>query len=268
VSLIELKHISFTYPDGTEALRDVTLTIPGGGKIAFLGENGSGKSTLFLILNGINRITGGEYYFQGEKIRYKKEQITRLIRSIGIVFQDPDIQIFASSVFQEISFGPKNMGLTDSEAGRRVECAMEKTDLSLFRDRPPHFLSYGEKKRGAIADILAVDPPVIILDEPMAWLDIPHKKKIREILENLSKNSKTVIVSTHDPDFAFSWADHVYIMKNGAVLGQGDPVEIFMDSGLLAGAGLEVPRVIELARKLKLKKIPRGWEELLAEIGG
>ena len=190
MNLIELRNVSYTYPDGTPALRDVNLTIPGGGKIAFLGENGSGKSTLFLVLNGINRITGGEYRFRGIRIRYTREQQTQLIRGIGIVFQDPDVQIFASSVFQEISFGPKNMDLDDSEAGRRVECAMEKTDLLPFRDRPPHFLSYGEKKRVAIADILAMDPPVIILDEPMAWLDIPHKKKILGILENLSRTSR------------------------------------------------------------------------------
>jgi cobalt/nickel transport system ATP-binding protein len=266
--LIELKGIAYSYPDGTNALNGVDLRIGGGGKIAFLGENGSGKSTLFLILNGIHRATGGEYYFKGERIKYGKEQLSRLVRSVGVVFQDPDIQIFASSVFQDISFGPKNMGLPDSEVKRRVEYSMGMTDLTLLGDRPPHFLSYGEKKRVAIADILAIDPEVIILDEPMAWLDLAHKRKITGILENLSRNSKTVMISTHDPDFAFSWADHVYIMKGGKVIGHGAPEEIFLDRELVAEAGLEVPFIVELAWKLKLKKIPRKKSELLSVLGG
>lgn len=265
MGIIELKDIYYRYPDGTAALQNIHLCIEEGKKVAFLGPNGSGKSTLFLVLNGIFKPYAGEYYFQGEKIS-NNNRIAHLVKYIGVVFQDPDVQLFASSVYQEISFGPKNMGLNDSEIKKRVEISMQKTDIAHLRDKPTHFLSYGEKKRVSIADIIAMEGSVIILDEPLAWVDMHHKKRIISILNDLSDNKKTVIISTHDPDLAYTWADYVYILKCGRILGHGTSDAIFSNEELILDAGLETPFLIEISRKLKLKKIPRSREELLLMI--
>lgn len=265
--MIELRDICYRYPDGTEALKDINLSIEAGRKIAFLGHNGSGKSTLFLVMNGIFTPRSGEYFFRGARVSSGGAGQRSLFAHIGLVFQDPDVQLFASSVYQEIAFGPANLGLSDAAVRERVESSMKKTDTEFLRDRPTHFLSYGEKKRVSIADIIAMEGSVIMFDEPLAWVDIPHRKKLIGIMNDLSAQGKTVIISTHDPDLAFAWADGVFILKGGRILAQGEPGAVFSDGAVMAEAGLEQPFVLTLAKKLKLKKIPRSREELLSMIG-
>ena len=265
--MIELKNICYRYPDGTEALKDITISIEAGEKIAFLGHNGSGKSTLFLVMNGIYRPQSGEYRFRGARVSFGGAGQRSLFAHIGLVFQDPDVQLFASSVYQEIAFGPANLGLPEAEVRGRVESSMGKTDTEFLRDRPTHFLSYGEKKRVSIADIIAMEGSVIMFDEPLAWVDIPHKKRLVGIMNDLSGGGKTVIISTHDPDLAYAWADRVFILKGGRILAQGAPGAVFSDEAALKEAELEQPFILSLSKKLKLKKIPRSREELLSMIG-
>ncbi len=265
--MIVLKDICYRYPDGTEALKNINLSIDEGEKIAFLGHNGSGKSTLFLVMIGIFRPRSGEYFFRGGRVSFDGAGQRALFAHIGLVFQDPDVQLFASSVYQEVAFGPANLGLPDAEVHGRVERSLKKTDTEFLRDKPTHFLSYGEKKRVSIADIIAMEGSVIIFDEPLAWVDIPHKKKLIGIMNDLSERGKTVMISTHDPDLAFAWADHVFILKGGTVLAHGEPGAVFSDEAVLKQAELDPPFILSLSKKLKLEKIPRNREELLSMVG-
>lgn len=268
MNMMELKDIYYTYPDGTTALQGLNMSISRGKKIAILGPNGSGKSTLFLLLNGIYKHQKGDYFFNGERIAHDRKQKRMLIENIGVVFQDPEIQLFASTVYQEISIGPKNLGCTDSEADERIRDAMAMTDVAHLRSRPTHFLSYGEKKRVAIADILAMKSEVIILDEPLAWLDNTHEKDMIKILDVLHEKEKTVIMSTHSPDTAYEWADYIYILKNGSVIGEGTPSEIFSDKQLIADCGLELPFILKVAEKAKMKRLPASRIDLLSMLEG
>ena len=263
MSIIELDEIHFKYPDGTHALRGVSLSIDAGKKIAVLGHNGSGKSTLFLLLNGLYIPQSGRYRFNGEEITHTKRQKRELIEKTGVVFQDPEVQLFASTVYKEISIGPMNLKLSESEVIERINSAMEKADVTHLKDRPVHFLSYGEKKRVAIADILAMKSDVILLDEPLAWLDSLHEKKVLEILNSISRDSKTVIMSTHSSDLAYEWADYIYIFSEGRISASGTPENIFSQKEMLVKTGIEVPFVIQIAEKMKLKKKPAGRTDLL-----
>lgn len=218
--------LHFTYSDGTEVLRGLSVSIPKGKKIAVLGANGVGKSTLFLHFNGIYRPQKGTIYFQGEPISYQKNPLNELRRKVGIVFQDPDSQLFAANVIQEISFGPINLGLSKDEVCERVKKAMELTDITHLKDKPTQFLSYGQKKLVCLADVLAMEPEVMILDEPTAWLDPNHTKQVLNLLTNLNEQGKTIIISTHDLQFAYSWADYILVVEEGRVTKEGTPEEI------------------------------------------
>lgn len=268
MNIIELKDITYTYPDGTEALSSLHLTIEKEKNTAFLGENGSGKSTLFLLLNGTLVPRSGKYYFNGEKIRYTNKQRRRLIENIGIVFQDPEVQLFAPTVYQEVSFGPVNFGYPEEEAACRTDNALEETEMSEEKEKPPHFLSYGQKKRVAIADILAVDPEIIVMDEPLAWVDPLHKKQLLHLFDGFKKRKKTTICSTHDPDFALLWADTVVILKEGRVLGSGPGEQILQNEALLSEAQLELPMAVRFARQLGIDPPPRSMDALLAAMKG
>lgn len=267
MNIIELDRVHFKYPDGTHALRGISLNIEAGKKIAVLGHNGSGKSTLFLMLNGLYIPYAGTYRFNGEEIIHTKKQLRNLIEKTGVVFQDPEVQLFASTVYKEISIGPMNLRLGKDEVIERINSAMEKTDVTHLKDRPVHFLSYGEKKRVAIADILAMKSEVILLDEPLAWLDSLHEKKVLEILNSISRESKTVIMSTHSPDLAYEWADYIYIFNNGVIACEGLPLDVFSQRNVLADCGIELPFVIQAAERMKLKKIPSTRSELLDMMG-
>ena len=263
MNIIEMKNISYRYPDGTPALENININVQEGKKVVFLGENGSGKSTLFLLLNGIYKPWKGEYFFKGIESGNNKKERQKLCLKAGVVFQDPDVQLFAPTVFQEVAFAPGNMNLSAKTVKERTKKALEEVDLYHLKDRPPHYLSYGQKKRTAIADILAMETEVIILDEPLVWLDSRHKKAAIDLLDKLSAAGKTVIISTHDPDFACSWADYIYVLKEGKVFDGGTPGEVFADREKIESAGLEYPLVKKIAHTLGLAKTPSDNDELL-----
>lgn len=267
--MIEIKNISYCYEDGTKALKNIDLYIGKGEKIAFLGANGSGKSTLFLCLNGILRPQTGEILYYNKPIDYKRKGLLDLRSKVGIVFQDPDNQLFTSSVYQEISFGILNLGVDQNTAKVRVEKIMEELEITSYKERPTHLLSGGQKKQVALADILVMEPEVLIMDEPVSALDPKHTKMLHETLANLPQKGITLIISTHDVDFALEWADRVIIFKEGEIVGQGVPEELFLHKNLLEQSSLLQPKVIKLHSTLvehgilnKDLKVPRNLETL------
>ncbi|WP_418791898.1 energy-coupling factor ABC transporter ATP-binding protein [Phosphitispora sp. TUW77] len=267
--ILEAENLNYRYPDGTHALKNLCLKIPKGQKTAILGSNGAGKSTLFLHFNGILKPTAGTVRFNGKDVVYNKKQLLELRKNVGIVFQDPDSQLFSASVYQEISFGPLNIGLTEKTVRERVEQAMTATGINELKDKPTHMLSYGQKKRVTIADILAMEPLALICDEPTAWLDPKHAKQTVRLFNEISNNGTTVILSTHDVDLAYSWADYVFIMSDGRVIGEGTPDKVFSDDILIRKADLDRPWLVDVFEML-IKKgclsvntvLPRNKEEL------
>ncbi|MDF2654227.1 MAG: cobalt chelatase [Bacillota bacterium] len=270
-----LENICYTYEDGTEALKGVDLNILRGERLAIMGANGSGKSTLFLTLNGIHKPTSGRVLFCGVPVDYSRKGLLDLRRKVGIVFQDPDNQLFSASVTQEISFGILNLGVAEAEAKERVDQVIEELNITSFREKPTHFLSGGQKKRVSIADILVMAPEVIIFDEPAAALDPKHSSMVDEIIDGLSAKGITVILSTHDVNRALLWAERIVLLDDGRILSQGTPEEIFTDEALLMRTNLEKPAILKIYESLcdagilgRQLPLPRSADELQKIIRG
>ncbi len=267
--IFETKDLSFQYPDGTQALKNINLKIQKGKKISFLGVNGSGKSTLFFNFNGVLKPTKGTIVYKGEEVKYNHKSLLDLRKNVGIVFQDPENQLFSSSVYQEVSFGAMNLKLSEIEVRNRVDDALKNVGMYEYRDKAVHFLSYGQKKRVSIADILVMQPEIIVFDEPTSSLDPKHSKQIVKIFDELNEKGMTVILSTHDVELAYSWSDYIVVMKDGEIFREGTPYEIFSDEKLIRECYLEKPLILDMFQflcdnsKITLtNKIPRNKEEL------
>ena len=257
--VIEAQNVSYTYDGNTKrALDGLNLRIRRGTKVAFMGGNGSGKSTFFLCLNGIRKPEDGRICIEGEPIEYTRKGLLAVRSKVGIVFQEPDDQLFSASVYEEISFGILNLGVDESTARREVESVIEELEITPFQDRPAHALSGGQKKQVAIADILVMHPEVMILDEPAAALDPKHTKKVQEIIDGLTDKGITVLMATHDIDYAYAWADEIVLMQEGKVIRQGAPAEVCADWTALTEAGLEVPAVLRIYERLREKGLLSG----------
>lgn len=241
--IIELRNLSYSYGNSKiEALRDINLKISPGEKVAFLGANGAGKSTLFKHLNGILKPSSGEVFVHEEPI--SKKNIAKVRQTVGIVFQNPDDQILAPTVEQDVAFGPVNMGLSEKEVSSRVDEALGLVNMRGLEDRSPHHLSGGQKKRVAIAGILAMRPEVIVLDEPTAGLDPMGAENIMAVIEKMNHDlGITIILSTHDVDMVPLFADRVFLMHHGRIEAQGTAKEIFKQPGLLEHVHLRMPRI-------------------------
>lgn len=250
--LLKAKQLSYTY-EGSDvpALNGLSLEIRRGRKVACMGANGSGKSTFFLCCNGIRKLDSGQLYFEGHPLDYSKKGLLSLRSKVGVVFQDPDNQLFSANVLQEISFGPLNLGLTQQETRRRAEQVMERLGIASFAHRPVHALSGGQKKLVAIADILVMEPSLILLDEPAAALDPIHTRIVREIIDEISASGITVVTATHDVDYAWSWADDVLLFHEGQLLAFGSPKDVFTQKKLLETASLETPCVLKIFQALQ-----------------
>ena len=252
--VIEAQDVSYTYDGNNErALDGLNLKIRRGTKVAFMGGNGSGKSTFFLCLNGIRRPDTGKICIDGEAIEYTRKGLLNVRGRVGIVFQEPDDQLFSASVYEEISFGILNLGADEETARREVESVIKELEITPFQDRPAHALSGGQKKQVAIADILVMHPEVMILDEPAAALDPKHTRKVQQIVDRLTEKGITVLMATHDIDYAYSWADEIVLMHRGKVIRQGTPFEVCSDREALKAASLEVPAVLRMHERLKEK---------------
>lgn len=272
--ILKAENVFYSYDDGkTHSLNGLSLEIRRGKKIAVMGANGSGKSTFFLCCNGVYRPSEGTIYFHGKPVDYSRKGLLQLRQKVGIVFQDPDNQLFSASVFQEISFGILNLGVPEEEARKEVERIMDEMEITPYRDRPTHALSGGQKKQVSIADILIMKPEIVILDEPAAALDPKHTVLVNQAVDRMTGEGITVMMATHDVNYAMEWADEVMIFRDGTVAAHGVPEQVFEDRQLLRETNLEQPAVLQLFDSLKKKGIlkeelprPRSLGALLQEI--
>ena len=249
---IEVKDLTYAYPDGTPALQGVSFGAEQGEVTGILGSNGAGKSTLFLNLNGVLTPQGGQVLLDGEPVSYARRNLPELRRRVGLVFQDPDDQLFSADVYRDISFGAVNLGLPETEVRRRVEDAMTRTGVSALRDKPTHALSYGQKKRVAIAGVLVMEPSVMILDEPTAGLDPQGVSDIMTLLRDIRKSlGVTIILATHDLDIRPLYCDRVYLLSGGRMVTHGTPEEVFRRPELLRENHLRLPRIAHLMEILR-----------------
>ncbi|WP_298524179.1 ATP-binding cassette domain-containing protein [uncultured Porphyromonas sp.] len=237
--VLRLEGISFVYEDGYEALHSLSLSIHRGERIALIGHNGAGKSTLFLLLSGLQQSWRGELYLHGEIITPQERVALR--RRVALVLQNSNYQLFTPSVEDELSFGLKNMGLEGEALHLRLEELLTEYQLLDLRHKAPHELSEGQKKWVALAAVLATDPEIIILDEPTAALDALYTERVLELLERLHERGKTVIVSTHDMDLGYQFADRVLLLSKGKLLADRPALELWQDRELLASAHIPQP---------------------------
>lgn len=250
--LLEVRNLFFAYEEKT-VLKNINISVYPGDKIAVMGSNGAGKSTFFLNLNGVLKPDKGEIYLDGRVI--KKSESKRLHRKIGFVFQEADNQIIAGNVRAEISFGPMNLGLDRKEVVNRVDSAVAYLDLEELQERAPHYLSGGEKKRVSIADILAMEPEILLFDEPMSALDPVNSDKVEGILERLHEEGNTLLIATHDVDFAYRFADRILVFAQGEVIADGSPHKIFSDFSVMERAHLRKPSMLSVWETLIEKQV-------------
>ncbi len=248
--LLSLQRLEYRYPDQLLALRGLDLTIERGRKLALLGSNGSGKTTLLLHLNGTLRPTHGTVLLDGQPVRYDRQGLNQWRRRVGLVLQEPDDQLFAATVEQDVSFGPLNLGLSEAEARFRVHEALEALRITSLATRATHTLSFGQKKRVAIAGVLAMRPELLVLDEPTAGLDSHGVTHLLGALQGLHQAGTTLVFSTHDTELAYSWADRVAVLNEGQLSDQGETTAVLDNRALLARAHLKPPLLLELAQAL------------------
>ncbi len=253
--LIETRDLCYSYPGSVRALEGIQFIAPRNTRIAVIGSNGAGKSTLFKHFNGILKPTSGSVLIRGEPIT--KENIREVRKFVGIVFQNPDDQIIAPTVAQDVAFGPTNLGLDDATIQHRVSEALRITGIEHIANRAPHHLSGGEKKRVAIAGAIAMEPEVLVLDEPTAGLDPQGVRDLLAFINELKRKSgMTVIFSTHDVSLVPEIADYIYVMDKGRIVARGTVAEIFVQIDLLKSVRLDVPLYPKLIRSLQDEGVP------------
>jgi cobalt/nickel transport system ATP-binding protein len=234
--LVQASHLSYRYPEGTEALRDVGFTIRHGESVALIGANGAGKSTLLLHLNGTLAPRSGEVRIGDTPVL--PGTLRDIRRTVGMIFQDPDDQLFRPTVLEDVMYGPLNLGLPFAEAESRARQALEQVGAAHLGDRAPYRLSAGEKRRCAIAGVLAMAPDVLVMDEPTAGLD-PRAR--RQLLTLLARFRHTKIIATHDLDLVLELCDRTLVLSEGRILRDGPTAEVFAEEELLKACGLEPP---------------------------
>ncbi|NEC28519.1 ATP-binding cassette domain-containing protein [Streptomyces sp. SID8111] len=269
-ALVALRGASFAHEDGPPVLSGLDFEVRGGRALALLGRNGSGKTTLMRLLSGGLRPHTGELILAGQPVRYDRAGLTRLRTAVQLVVQDPDDQLFAASVGQDVSFGPLNLGLSDAEVRGRVAEALAALDITALADRPTHLLSYGQRKRAAIAGAVAMRPRVLILDEPTAGLDPDGQERLLATLDRLRGAGTTVVMATHDVDLALRWADDAAVLTPSGV-STGPVAGLLSRTDLLRAAGLRLPWGVAAGHLLRTQGLltsassgPRTPEELAA----
>jgi len=249
--ILEARDIRYRYPRGMEAICGISFHIRRGEKIALVGPNGAGKSTLLAMFNGMIHPDSGLMLFDNHPIQYDAPSLRILRKRVGFVLQNPDRQIIAPTVYQDVAFGPTNLGYTENEVKNAVTLALRQVGLEGFERRPPHQLSGGEKKRAAIAGVLAMDPDMLVFDEPTSGLDPAGSEDIMELLDELNNEGKTVIISTHDVELAYPWAERAILMLKGKILQEDIPEVAFGNPEFVRKAHLSIPTLLELHIELQ-----------------
>ena len=267
--ILELKDVSFNYPDGSPGLVDCSLSLLRGSRTVLLGPNGAGKTTLFLHCNGILLPASGKVLFNGRPLDYGRQGLHDIRSRIGLVFQNPDSQLFSASVREDVSFGPINQGLDRRVVRERVEEALEVVGMAGHAEKPVHNLSYGQKKRVCIAGVLAMRPQLMILDEPTAGLDLRMQHELMAVLDKLHGEGITIVMATHDVDLAYAWADEARLLDCGTVVASFNAGDFPAQAGVLEQYGLGVPQVAKVYPPLVRRGVvplgenaPRSCEEL------
>jgi cobalt/nickel transport system ATP-binding protein len=236
---LALQGLAFAYPDGNQALFGVDLTVLRGERVALLGPNGAGKTTLVMHLNGILRPGLGSVQVAGEQVNAEdRAALARIRAKVGIVFQDPDDQLFMPTVREDVAFGPRNLGVTGEELDARVMEALTCVGMESFADRPPHHLSFGQRRRVAVATVLAMQPEILVLDEPSSNLDPASRRELAEILRSLDI---TVLMVTHDLPYALELCERAVVLSAGRIVADGATLDLLCDEALMSEHRLELP---------------------------
>ena len=253
--VLDVHGLAFAYPDGHQALFGVDLHVHRGERVALLGPNGAGKTTLVLHLNGIHTAGAGTVSVSGLPV--EKANLAEIRRRVGIVFQDPDDQLFMGTVRADVAFGPANLGIKGEELDRRVMHALEQVGMAEFVDRPPHHLSFGQRRRVAVATVLVMEPEILVLDEPSSNLDPAARRELAEILRGLPV---TLLMVTHDLPYALELCDRAVILDGGRIVADGGTAEVLADADLLArSAGALFIRSYERGERVHLAMLSRGY---------
>jgi energy-coupling factor transport system ATP-binding protein len=242
--VIEVKDLYFVYPTGVEALKGINLTIDDGEFLAIMGQNGAGKTTLVKHFNGLLKSTKGEVVVDGVSTR--EVSVAQLARKVGFVFQNPDHQLFCETVEEEVAFALRNFGFEENAIKKRVDWALNLLDVTQYRQTSPFMLSGGERKRVALASVLAWDPQVVILDEPTIGQDHQQKEKLRQFIVQLNAQKKTVIIVTHDVEFVAECNPRVVLMTEGKIVAEGLAEEILTNQKLVAQASIVPPQITQI----------------------
>ncbi|MGB4466737.1 MAG: ABC transporter ATP-binding protein [Azovibrio sp.] len=248
--LLEIRALGHRYPDGSHGLADCSLVLLPGSRNALLGANGSGKTTLLQHINGLLRPSSGGLLLDGRALDYSRAGLAALRRRVGLVFQNPDQQLLAATVFEDVSFGPLNLGLDAAQVRRRTVEALQAVGLADLAGRQVQQLSHGQKKRICIAGVLAMEPELLLLDEPMAGLDAAMQEELLTVLDSLSGRGVTLLLSTHDVDFAYRWADAIHLLQRGGCVASFAALALPEYSSELLAAGQPLPAVVALHRSL------------------
>ena len=242
---VNVTDLFYTYPDGTEALKGVNFKVMEGERVAVIGSNGSGKSTLFYHLNGLFSPTKGTVLINEEEIT--KTNLDKIRMTVGLVFQDPDDQLFAPTVWEDVAFGPRNMGLSKREVAERVNSALNMLHIADLKDKRPDNLSGGQKRLVSIAGVLAMNPEIIVLDEPTSNLDPCTSSAVMHLLVDLSRRMNiALIIATHDVDAVPQYADRIYVMHRGRFVAEGTPEAVFSNASVIRESHLRLPRIARL----------------------
>jgi len=253
--MIEVRDLYYTYPSGVQAVSGVTVTIRDKEFVAIMGENGAGKSTLVKHFNGILKPTKGEVLVDGRPTT--KASVAELSRDVGLVFQNPDHQLFSETVEEEIAFGLRNFGFGEKDIEERTAWVLSLLDLMRYRKASPFILSGGERKRVALASVLAWDPKVIVLDEPTIGQDYGQKEKLRQFVLEINEQGRSVVMVTHDVEFVADCSPRVIVMSKGRIVGDGEANEILTDAELLSRASIIPPQITQLLDQLSDLGLPR-----------
>jgi energy-coupling factor transport system ATP-binding protein len=252
--VIKVEEVSFTYSNDVEALKGISLTIEDGQFVAIMGQNGAGKTTLVKHVNGLLKPTKGHVFVDG--VDTAKVSVATLSRNVGFVFQNPDHQLFSETVEQEISFALKNFGFAEDVIEKRITWALKLLDLADYRKTSPFMLSGGERKRVALASVLAWDPKMLILDEPTIGQDYEQKERLRQFILQMRTQGKTIIVVTHDVEFVAECNPRVVLMRAGKIIGDGEARKILTDQETLTRASIVPPQVAQIFLRLPGLSLP------------
>ncbi len=247
-----LRNVSYTYPTGQEALLDISMKVMEGEILGIVGPNGAGKSTLLMLLDALIPPTSGEIFFRGIRLNDKlrdRKFMYEFRKKVSLVFQDPDVQLFSSTVRKDIAFGPEHLGLNPAELERRIDETLKVFRIEHLAQRHPYNLSYGEKRKAAIATVYPIGSDVILLDEPTSNLDLRSRREVIGLMKEFEDEGKTVVVSSHDLDLILEVASRIYVL-NRRIIAEGDPWSVLSDEELLERNDMEVPKLIEI-KKLK-----------------